>query len=54
MDECLKYPSGVLNCTNYSDDNTCKSCDTGYYLSNNLCQSIPQDKLIAKCRYYDS
>ena len=38
--ECLRNPSGVKNCKHYSDKDTCKTCETNYYLTNNSCIEV--------------
>jgi hypothetical protein len=48
--KCIPYPSGVPGCIQYSDENTCKVCDSKSYIKNNACVPVPE--LISKCAQY--
>lgn len=50
--ECRKNPSGISNCATYTDEVTCKTCDSNHYLSENKCLDVTQT--VSQCLVYDS
>ena len=50
--ECRKYPTGISNCTAYSNESTCSECNSSYYLKNNACELVTHEFQISDCKTY--
>lgn len=48
---CVAFPAGIQNCIGYSGPQSCIQCNSGTYLSNNVC--VPST-LISNCQVYSA
>lgn len=48
--DCEPYPTGVINCIEYTSSTQCSKCAKDYYLESNECKKTSQ--LVRDCVYY--
>lgn len=50
--ECVKYPTALVGCIEFQDENTCTKCGQNRYLQNNECIEVSDATRITNCQYY--
>ncbi len=48
---CIKYPFGVINCLEFSNELSCSKCISGHILVDNNCEKIQESQFIANCDF---
>ncbi len=50
---CIVYPNGIFGCSEYDSIDSCKKCQTNYYLEESVCVLIEDEKLVDHCIIHD-
>lgn len=50
--ECVRYPTALVGCIEFQDENTCTKCGQNRYLQNNECIEVSLATRIINCQYY--
>ena len=42
--QCIPNPIGIVGCSLFSEEDVCILCRPGFYLLDNVCNVVPEDK----------